>query len=225
MVRIAAVQWGKGLFRVFLLALVVGGVAALVAVLDDSPRKPTAAERAAADRARIRKLRVEIARVREAARRDPVARRERARLRAEQKPVFGRGRPAGDKRAGQARLVAVVERAITRDALARYRAGKLDRRPLDTECIHLVRPNVPHPPPPPVTATTAGYECTAVVDRLTAPKPTIVGFPFWARLSFRTGRYAFCKINLLPSEHGIGAQTAFVPLKPVCDLVGKAGPA
>jgi hypothetical protein len=226
MVRIAAVLVRKGLVRLFVLALAVGGAVAVVALSGgDSPPKPTPAERAAAERTRLRKLHAAMARVREAELRDPVARRERARLRAEQKPVFGRGRPAGGTRAGQTRLVTAVERAITRDARARFRAGKLDRRPLDAECLHLVRPNVPHPPPPPVTATTAGYECTAVVDRLTAPKPTIVGFPYWARLSFRTGRYAFCKINLLPSEHGIGAQTAFVPLEPVCDLVGRAGPA
>ena len=216
----------RGLFRLFAVVLVVAGVVVLATMSsDDSGSKPTAAERAAAERARLRKLRVEGARIRAAARRNPTTVRERARMRLEQRPVFGRG-PAGFRsRRGQGRLVARVERAITRDAIARFKAGKLDRKAFDTQCLHLVRPNTPHPPPPPIWATTAGYECTAIVDRLPAPLPTIVGFPYWVRLSFKTGRYAFCKINLLPSEHGIGDQSAFVPLRPVCDLLGKAGPA
>jgi hypothetical protein len=216
----------QGLLRLLVLALVVTAAVVLVnARSEDSPSKPTAAERAAAERVRLRKLHLAQARVRAAARRDPVARRERARMRLEQKPVFGRG-PAGFRsRARQRRLVARIEHAITLDAIARFKAGKLDRKAFDTECLHLVRPNRKHPPPPPIWATTAGYECTAVVDRLPAPLPTIVGFPYWVRVSFKTGRYAFCKINLLPSEHGIGAESAYVPLRPVCDLIGDAGPA
>jgi hypothetical protein len=60
-------------------------------------------------------------------------------------------------------------------------------------------------------------ECTAatVKFRTNASRTgiAIVGFPFWVRVNFRTGRYAWCKINLVPSEHGIG--DALAPLAPV----------
>jgi hypothetical protein len=56
-------------------------------------------------------------------------------------------------------------------------------------------------------------------------KASIIGFPFGARVNFRTGSYAWCKVNLLPSEHGIGDSLAFVPLPPVCDVLPRGGPA
>ena len=206
----------QGLSRLLVLALVVAGVVVGVSALTgDSASKPSAAERAAAERVRLRKLRLEEARVRAAARRDPTTVRERARMRLEQRPVFGHGRPGFRSRRGQSRLVARVEHAITRDAIARFEAGKLDRKAFDTECLHLVRPNTPHPPPPPIWATTAGYECTAIVDRLPVPKPTIVGFPYWVRLSFKTGRYAFCKTRGRPGELAVRAD-ALVALPKVC---------
>ena len=220
--------WGSGWFRLALLVLVCGAVGGGIA-LANRASEPSAAERAAAERLRLARLHDEQVRVRAAALRDPAARRERARLRAEQRPHFARGRPGDESRARQTALVTALERSITRDARARFRAGKLDRRVLDTQCEHLVRPAVPVPPPPPLRARAAGYECTAATTRLhTSVSRTgisILGFPFWARVNFRTGRYAWCKVNLLPSEHGIGDSLAFVPLPPVCDLLKNAGPA
>ncbi len=131
-------------------------------------------------------------------------------------------------RARQVALVTKVQAAITRDANARWRAGTLDSRTHRTLCVHLVRPNVPKPPPPPLNAAQAGYECTAITTAVPATSRThaaIVGFPFWARLNFRTGRYAFCKVNVQPSEAGIGDTLAYVPLEPVCDLLPHGGPA
>jgi hypothetical protein len=66
---------------------------------------------------------------------------------------------------------------------------------------------------------------TTRVPRSSRTDAAIIGFPFWARVNFRTGHYAWCKINLLPSEHGIGDSLAYVPLPPVCDLLTKGGPA
>src|SRR4051794_26155693 len=96
----------QGLLRLLVLAVVVAGVVVLVSASSDHPgSKPNAAERAAAKRVRLRKLRLEEKRVRAAARRDPTTVRERARMRLEQKPVYGRG-PAGFRsRTGQRRLV------------------------------------------------------------------------------------------------------------------------
>ena len=221
----------SGPFRLLILAVAVAAVVGLVSAARSSSG-PTRAERAAAERARLVKLHSEQARIRAAERRSPVLRRERARLRAEQRAHFfrvtgGTGWPFRS-RAQQWRVVASLERAITRDSLARWHAGLLDSRVHRTECVHLVRPNRRHPPPPPLSAASAGYECTAITTFAPPSSRTeraIIGFPFWARVNFRSGRLAWCKVNLLPSEHGIGDSLAFVPLPRVCDLLPRGGPA
>lgn len=222
---------GRGKLR--RLATVALALAALVGsiwlVSSSSDPAPTPQQRASAERQRLAKLHREMARLRAERRRDPVLRRERARLRAEQRPHFDRARPGSRSRGAQDGLVSAVERSITRDANRRFRARELDKRTLETFCVHLVRPQVPSPPPPPLSAERAGYECTAATLKfrtvVSRTGTAILGFPFWARVNFRTGRYAWCKINLLPSEHGIGDQLAFVPLAPVCDLLKGRGPA
>jgi hypothetical protein len=208
---------------------VAAGVALIVLSSSGSDRGDRAA---AARAARMRSLHSEQARIRAAERRDPVLRRERARLRADQRARFGRV-GAGPRwpmksHAEQKAVVGSLERAITRDAVARWRAGSLNARVHRTVCEHLVRPNRQHPPPPPLSAAEAGYECTAVTTFAPPSSRTeraIIGFPFWGRVNFRAGRFAFCKVNLLPSEHGIGDSLAFVPLPRVCDVLPKGGPA
>jgi hypothetical protein len=188
---------------------------------------------ASAERARLRTLHAEQARIRAAELRDPVRRRERARLRADQRPRFGRVGAGVDawpmkSHAEQNAVVTSVEQAITRDSLARWHAGSLNARVHRTICVHLVRPNRQHPPPPPLSAAEAGYECTAVTTFAppsSRTKRAIIGFPFWARVNFRAGRFAFCKVNLQPSEAGIGDTLGYVPLPRVCDLLPKGGPA
>jgi hypothetical protein len=213
-----------GFARLALLAVVIAAAVAVISAVDDEPRPPTAAEKAA----ELRKI--EQARQRKEAERlrDPTVRRELARLKREQKAHFGSGRPGLGSRPKQEALVAALERSVTRDAQARFAAKELNKQARDTVCVHLVRPNTPKPPPPPLDATEAGYECTAVTNRVGATsrtKPVIVGFPFWARVNFRTGRFAWCKVNLLPSEGGIGGSLAEVPLPPICDVLGDQGPA
>jgi hypothetical protein len=207
-----------------MVAAVVGVVAA-----GRHDTAPSASERAAAERARLAKLHREQVRLRAAARRDPVLRRERARLRVEQRAHRGRARPGFGSRAGQDALVGALERSITRDANQRFHAGALDKPTLETQCVRFVRPQRAHVPPPPLSARVAGYECTAATVKLkTSVSRTgtaILGFPFWARVDFATGRFAWCKINLLPSEHGIGDSLAFVPLPAACDLLKSGGPA
>jgi hypothetical protein len=220
--------WGSGWFRLAVLALVVAAVWGGIALADRrTPLSP--AQRAAAEHARLARLHDEQLRLRAAARRNPVLRRERARLRAEQRPRFATVRPGLGSRAGQGRVVNALEDAITADSRARFHAGTFDKRVLDTQCEHFVRPVKLNPPPPPVSARSADYECTAATVRLhTSVSRTgtaILGYPFWARVNFATGRLAWCKINLLPSEHGIGDSLATVPLSPVCDLLHRGGPA
>src|SRR3954469_3342290 len=210
--------WHSGLVRLLLVGLAVAGVVALVSLSDSSP---SGKERAAANRERLRKLRAEQVRLEAARRRDPAVRRETARMRAEQRPHFGSAAAAWPgTRAGQQRLVRALDQAITRGAIRRWRAHELNARVHRTVCVHLVRPNVRHPPPPPLTATEAGYECTAVTTSLPATSRSyagIIGFPFWARMNFKTGRFAWCKVSLQPSEGGIGGTAGDGPPEPACD--------
>src|SRR4051794_18861676 len=219
--------WRTGLLRLLALLLAVGAVIALIAASSGGNSGPSASERAAAEKVRLAKLHRDQLRLRAAARRDPAIRRERARLRAEQRVHRAVGSPARGSRAGQEALVVALERGITRDANRRFRAGELDKRTLETECVHFVRPQVKHVPPPALSALSAGYECTAATVKLettvSRTGTAILGFPFWARVDFSTGHLAWCKINLLPSEHGIGDSLAFVPLPAACDLLKDGG--
>jgi hypothetical protein len=220
----------SGPFRLLILAVAVAAVVVLIAEASPGPDR---GKQTAAERAQLRALHTEQARIRAAERRDPARRRERARLRADQRARFGRvgaGAAAWPMRshAEQTAVVASLERAITRDSLARWHAGTLNARVHRTICEHLVRPNRRHPPPPPLSAPEAGYECTAVTTFAppsSRTKRAIIGFPFWARVNFRAGRFAFCKVNLQPSEAGIGDTLAYVPLPRVCDVLPKGGPA
>jgi hypothetical protein len=218
----------SGPFRLLIVAV---AVAALVALVSAASPGSDHSRRTAAERAQLRKIHSEQARMKAAEKRDPVLRRERARLRADQRARFARA--AGPRwpmrsHAQQEALVTQLEHAITRDSLARWHTGSLDSRVHRTICEHLVRPNRRHPPPPPLSAAEAGYECTAVTTFAPPSSRTeraIIGFPFWARVNFRSGRLAWCKVNLQPSEAGIGDTLAYVPLPRVCDVLPKGGPA
>ena len=220
--------WRSGVARLVAVAVAIAAVVAIVIAVDGDDPKPSPSQRTAAEKARLARLEREQARLRAERLRDPAVRRELARLRKEQKPHFASGRPGRGSRARQEALITSLERSITGDARARFKARELNHAIYDTVCVHLVRPNTPKPPPPPLDAVQAGYECTAVTNRVprTARNAAaIVGFPFWARVNFETGRYAWCKVNLQPSEGGIGGTLADVPLPPICDVLGKQGPA
>src|SRR3954471_2323182 len=156
----------SGPFRLLILALAVGAGVALVSLSRPSGSHDRA-RAAARERAQLSSLHSEQARIRAAERRDPVLRRERARLRADQRAHFARV-PSGaarwpiGSRAEQGVVIASLEQSITRDAVARWHAGSLNARVHRTVCEHLVRPNRQNPPPPPLDAREAGYECTAV---------------------------------------------------------------
>src|SRR4051794_3380626 len=85
----------SGPFRLLILAVAVAAGVALVAM--SSPGSDRADRPAAAHAAQLRSLHTEQARIRAAERRDPVLRRERARLRADQRARFGRVGAAGPR--------------------------------------------------------------------------------------------------------------------------------
>src|SRR4051794_11529295 len=80
----------SGPFRLLILAVAVAGVVALVALGGSSSSSDEAARAAAARHAQVQSLHSEQARIRAAERRDPVLRRERARLREDQRAHFAR---------------------------------------------------------------------------------------------------------------------------------------
>src|SRR4051812_27716775 len=184
----------SGPFRLLILVVAVAAGGALVSFARPSTGSSDAERAAAADPAQLRSLHSEQARIRAAERRDPVLRRERARLREDQRAHFAHVPAAVARwpiasRAEQAAVGGALERSIRRGAVARWRAGTLNARARRTVCEHLVRPNRQNPPPPPLSAAEAGYECTAVTTFAppsSRTKEAIIGFPFWARVNFRS---------------------------------------
>jgi hypothetical protein len=127
---------------------------------------------------------------------------ERARLAAEQRP-----RRATLDAAGLAAPVAAVERAITRDAQARNRAGELNNEARRTACRQVGR-----------DAGRLLLACTAVTsetDSVEGSSGVLVGYPYRAALSEEDGRYAFCKISGRPGE-GSFVRPAPVELPRAC---------
>ncbi|MGH2764211.1 MAG: hypothetical protein ACRDL4_17215 [Thermoleophilaceae bacterium] len=141
------------------------------------------------------------------------------RIRAEQRPRFRRGAPAGTDRARRTALVAALPPVITEDARARVAAGTLDGPIRSVECE-----------PYPRTASGEGahldpgrrtgrYACLAVTSEV---RPTelneaaAIGHPYRVRVDFDTGRYAFCKISGRPGEGAISRRAGFPPVPAAC---------
>ena len=128
---------------------------------------------------------------------------KRKRLAEEGRPRQGRAeRPPGDltpaeERRARARLVREVERAITRDARARVRAGKLDGPILATECQ--INPPSQRPLERDLSVRRMVYECLAIKARDPAGE-FVVGHSFEARVDYRSFRYAWAKVCLPPGE-------------------------
>jgi hypothetical protein len=128
---------------------------------------------------------------------------KRRRLAEEERPRSGRGeRPegsltaAGELRARRA-LVADLERAITRDARARVRAGRLDGPVLATECA--INPPSERRVERDPSARGAAYECLAVTSR--DPQGRFaVGHSFDARVDYRRFRFTWAKACRPPGE-------------------------
>lgn len=169
--------------------------------------------------------RIDRAKHREAA----TAQRQLAALSARERRVLARdqrlhtghaGALPADPAAAQRTVLAALGRAITADAQARAAAGTLDGHVLTTTCAPFSRGAVRAAPSP--TASAAGYECTAVtrdIPRSAHNVAGVIGYPFWARVNFRRGTFAWCRVNLRPGERGIGGEAAVVALPPACNLV------
>jgi hypothetical protein len=194
--RIAAVA------GVLALAAVVVGLAAGLPVLLRSKREHAAAERAAEARARVVRL---------------------AELRAERRPVGGRGTPARGLTGTAAlsarrRLAADLAAAVLADSAARARAGTLAHRPTRVECARFPAAPAAADPAADPSSRRGRYACLAVTAEIAPQQSTrggSFGYPYRALVDFRSGRFSFCKISGRPGEGSL-AQTLVVAVPRAC---------
>jgi hypothetical protein len=139
-------------------------------------------------------------------------------IRAEQRPRFERGTPAGRDVAARASLVASLPIAIQADARERVAAGALEGPIRSVECEPYPRSvsgQGAHLDPP---QRTGRYSCLAVTRAVQATErneAASIGHPYRVLVHFDTGRYAFCKVSGRPGEGSIGRQI-LVPVPEAC---------
>ena len=110
---------------------------------------------------------------------------QRARLRAEQRPRSGRV-------AAGTELIAGVEQAITRDALARHATGELKTPVKRADCQTFGR-----------QGARISLGCTAVTSDVPPSAGgggVLIGYPYAAAVTATTRRYAICKTSGSPGE-------------------------
>lgn len=175
--------WRKIALAAVLALVVAGGAAALIAPRIERGKE----ERAAAERRREAAL--------DAAR--------RKRLAEESRPRSGRGEhpPDGLSRAAALRarraLVGDLEHAITCDARARARAGKLDGPVLATECE--INPPSQRRVERDLNARGSEYECLVVTSRDPEGRFS-VGHTFDARVDYRRFAFTWAQSCRAPGE-------------------------
>jgi len=154
----------------------------------------------------------------EAAERARIQRQELAETRREQHPRFARGAAAGPDLAARRRLLASAEASIRTDAATRAAAGEWGGPIMRVECEGYPPAAEGIPPDADGSKRTGRYACLAVTSEIPATagnRSGVVGHPYRARIDFRTGRYAFCKIRGRPGELAVKARPA-VPVPRVC---------
>ena len=133
------------------------------------------------------------------------------------RPIHGRGPVAGDPHARTAlrdrrALVAGLEAAVAADARKRAQRGEHDRR--SASCFEFPKGVDDPPPADDLSRAVAIVECIAVTAEVAPDSRTttgsLIGEPYRARVSFRGGRYAFCKIVQQPGELAIQRRPALV---------------
>jgi hypothetical protein len=151
----------------------------------------------------------------------------RAKWTREASPHYGRGPAAPDPHghaalAPRRALVAGLAADVTADAAARARRGELKGPYRSTGCFTFPKGVDDPPPADDLTSSVAIVECIAVSAQVAPNELTtgsLIGQPYRARLDFRRGRYAFCKIVQQPGELAI-QERPVIDIPRVCS--GKA---
>jgi hypothetical protein len=140
------------------------------------------------------------------------------RTRREQRPRFARGAPAGGDLGARHQLLASAVASIRTDASTRSAAGEFNGPILRVEC-ESYPPTAAHAPADADPSRRTGrYACIAVTSEIPATEGNrsgSVGHPYRARIDFKDGRYAFCKIRGRPGELAVKARPS-VPVPRVC---------
>jgi hypothetical protein len=202
--QLPAFVWRR-LPRVAKLAVVAAGIAAVVAAILLAPGIQRSREERAREEA------AELARIQ---------RQEIAATKREQRPRFDRGAAAGADLAARRRLLASAEASIRADASARTAAGefKLNGTVMRVECEGYPRAADAVPPDADPARRVGRYACIAVTSEIPATsgnRAGVLGHPYRARIDFRSGRYAFCKVRGRPGELAVKAKGS-VPLPRAC---------
>lgn len=154
----------------------------------------------------------------EAAESARIERQIAAETRREQRPRFGRGAAAGADLDARRALVASAAGSIRADASSRAARGEFNGPILSVGCEPYPRTVDGVPADEIPSRRTGRYYCIAVTSRIPATPgnpPGVVGHPYRARIDFRSGRYAFCKIRGRPGEKAVSARP-HVPVPRVC---------
>jgi hypothetical protein len=147
------------------------------------------------------------------------ARAER-RLRADQAPHRGRAAhtPRAPQAAREAAITTALERAITADARARFRAGRLPGPAVKSTVCSADITQLADLQPAARRAGGAVLDCLAATTVSTRPGGGrfAVGFEFVAAANWRRATFTWCKTNPPPGEKFGGARQAEVPLTRPC---------
>ena len=145
----------------------------------------------------------------------------RVRLTRESRPRSGSGPAAAGLRPGAAlrarrALMTSVEASVLEDARDRFRS---EGPYLGARCTALPKPRPgSRPPQDNLAVPIARVECLAI-ERALAPSArtagVLLGQPFYARVDFTRGRYAWCKIEEEAGEGFTGVQVS-VPVPRAC---------
>ena len=144
----------------------------------------------------------------------------RVRLTRESRPRIGSGPAAAGLRPGAAlrarrALMISVEASVLEDARDRFRS---EGPYLGARCTALPKRLESRPPQDNLAVPIARVECLAI-ERALAPSArtagVLLGQPFYARVDFTRGRYAWCKIEEEAGEGFTGVQVS-VPVPRAC---------
>ena len=175
--------WRKLALGAAVVLVLAGGVAALVFPAIEEGKEERAEEERRRDAAY------------QAAKRRELARESRPRRGRGQRPP-GPLTPAEERRARRA-LVRDVEQAITRDARARAKAGRLEGPVLGADCT--INPPSRRPLERDLSVARMEYECLAIKSR--DPQGRFVtGHTFEATLDYRRFRFTWQRVCYPPGE-------------------------
>ena len=113
-------------------------------------------------------------------------------------------------------LVAALEEAVFDDARRRVRRGELANRVRRVDCE-------PHPRTAPrraaerdPSARSGRYHCLAVNRDIVGTGEGAIGYPFLAKIRYRSGSLVWCKVNPVPGEQAVPDPREVVRLPPAC---------